>query len=140
MERLTPLEIYQAALQAGFSRQDAVTWTAIALAESSGNPRAHATQGEDSRGLWQINLNAHTNHWGDLYDPVVNARAAYEISGGGKRLQPWSVTHAANAGTARDYRRYLTRRRCCRPGDAAALALTTGTAPGTGQGSAGPMP
>lgn len=129
MERLTPLEIYQAALQAGFSRQDAVTWTAIALAESSGNPRAHATQGEDSRGLWQINLNAHTNHWGDLYDPVVNARAAYEISGGGKRLQPWSVTHAANANTPRDYRRYLD--------DAAAAADGhIGTVPGAGQGSA----
>lgn len=107
MARLTAQQIYQVALQAGFSPDDAVTWTAIALAESGGDPRAHASRGEDSRGLWQINLNAHTNRWGDLYDPVVNARAAYEVSQGGSTLRPWSVTHAANAGTPRDYRTYL---------------------------------
>jgi murein DD-endopeptidase MepM/ murein hydrolase activator NlpD len=107
MERLSALQIYLAARQGGFSRDDAVTWTAIALAESGGNPRAHATRGEDSRGLWQINLNAHSNTWGDLYDPVVNARAAFEVSRGARTLQPWSVTHARNAGTARDYRHYL---------------------------------
>lgn len=34
----------------------AVTLTAIALAESGGNSGAHAPHGEDSRGLWQINV------------------------------------------------------------------------------------
>jgi hypothetical protein len=33
--------------------------TAIALAESGGNSRAHNPVGEDSRGLWQINARAH---------------------------------------------------------------------------------
>jgi Lysozyme like domain len=36
----------------------AVTWTAIALAESGG---ASSTSGEDSRGLWQINVEPNGN-------------------------------------------------------------------------------
>lgn len=107
MARLSALEIYQVARAAGFTRDDAVTWTAIALAESGGNPRAHATGIEDSRGLWQINLDAHANKWGDLYDPLTNARAAFDVSHHGTTLRPWSVTHANNRGTPRDYRRYL---------------------------------
>ena len=34
----------------------AVTWTAIAMAESGGSTGAHNPHGEDSRGLWQINV------------------------------------------------------------------------------------
>lgn len=107
MTRLSATEIYDVARLAGFSPQDAVTWTAIALAESGGDPRAHNTRGEDSRGLWQVNLDAHENVWGDLYDPLTNARAAYEISGHGDNRRPWTVTHAFYSGTPRDYRQYL---------------------------------
>ena len=41
---------------------------------------AHDTSGEDSKGLWQINLNAHPEFlsW-NLYDPQSNAFAAYQI-------------------------------------------------------------
>lgn len=130
MARLSAVQIYQAARQGGFSHDDAITWTAIALAESGGDPRAHATHGEDSRGLWQINLNAHKNTWGDLYDPVVNARAAFEVSRRGTTLQPWSVTHAGNAGTARDYRRYLD--------DARTAAAAAPTWSGSGRGDGAP--
>ena len=35
---------------------DAVTFTAIAMAESGGNTEAHNPHGEDSRGIWQINV------------------------------------------------------------------------------------
>lgn len=104
---LTIHEIYLAARTAGFTPDQATTWTAIALAESGGDPSAHNPNGEDSRGLWQINLNAHDNKWGDLYDPVTNARAAYEISMQGTDMRPWTTTHASNAGTERDYRYYL---------------------------------
>jgi murein DD-endopeptidase MepM/ murein hydrolase activator NlpD len=107
MVTLSVQAIYKAALKAGFSPHQATTWTAIALAESGGNPQAHNPVGEDSRGLWQINLNAHTNTWGDLGDPEVNARAAYEVSRQGTDMRPWTVTHASNAGTNRDYRHYL---------------------------------
>jgi hypothetical protein len=56
------------------------TWVAIALAESSGNPAARNPTGEDSRGLWQINLRSHpAMASGNLYDPETNARAARQI-------------------------------------------------------------
>ena len=55
--------------------------TAIALAESGGTAGAHNPRGEDSRGLWQINVAAHPTCAGDdLYDPLDNARAAFEVS------------------------------------------------------------
>jgi murein DD-endopeptidase MepM/ murein hydrolase activator NlpD len=138
MARLSPAEIYRAARAAGFDRDGATTWTAIALAESGGNAAARNPKGEDSRGLWQINVNpaVRPNKWGDLYDPLTNARAAFEISGGGRNMQPWTVTHAHNQGTSRDFRRYLddARRAATEVGDggpggfaAAAQAMAAGS-------------
>jgi cell wall-associated NlpC family hydrolase len=88
-------EIYGFARAAGFSADQATTMTAIALAESGGNVDAHATQGEDSRGLWQINMAAHSATMSsvDLYDPIANAKAAYEVSRHGQDISPWTVTH-----------------------------------------------
>ncbi|MGB3185599.1 MAG: NlpC/P60 family protein [Ornithinimicrobium sp.] len=102
-------EIYAAARGAGFSPEQAATWTAIALAESGGNTGAHNNVGEDSRGLWQINVGAGVrgNRWGDLSDPHVNARAAYEISRQGTDMSPWTTTHEVHRGTNLDYRSYL---------------------------------
>jgi cell wall-associated NlpC family hydrolase len=118
---MSPEQIYAVALQGGFSPEDAVTFTAIALAESSGNPDANAAGSEDSRGLWQINVSpgVRPNKWGNLYDPLTNARAAFEVSGGGANIRPWSVTHAAHAGTARDYRSYLDEAQAAAGGGAA---------------------
>lgn len=101
--------IYEAARAAGFSPEQASTWTAIALAESRGETGAHNSLGEDSRGLWQINVdpNVRSNDWGDLSDPLVNARAAYEISKHGTDMRPWTTTHEIHRGTSRDYRSYL---------------------------------
>ncbi|MFI7543546.1 transglycosylase SLT domain-containing protein [Actinoplanes sp. NPDC049599] len=88
-------QIYGFALSAGFAPDAAATMTAIALAESGGNPGARNSSGEDSRGLWQINAAAHPDlaRRYDLYDPVHNARAAFEVSGGGADVSPWTVTH-----------------------------------------------
>jgi cell wall-associated NlpC family hydrolase len=97
-------EIYGFARAAGFSADQATTMTAIALAESGGHGDAHATSGEDSRGLWQINMAAHATTFGsvDLYDPISNAKAAYEVSNHGQDISPWTTTHGdANA-------RYIT--------------------------------
>lgn len=57
------------------------TWVAVALGESGGNTFAHATVGEDSRGLWQINMRAHAGWAGsrNLYDPATNAWAAKQV-------------------------------------------------------------
>jgi len=65
-------------------------------AESHGNPNAHATVGEDSRGLMQINVAEGANPQYavlNLYDPDTNVRVAAEMwgrSGWG----PWSTAPA----------------------------------------------
>lgn len=128
MADLSAREIYRFARLAGFTPDQATTMTAIALAESGGNSHAHNSSGEDSRGLWQINVAAHGD-WAarrDLYDPLENAKAAYRISGGGRDVSPWTTTHGRNA-------RYLAHRseaqaaaRSC--GDDATLGVWTGTA------------
>ena len=67
--------------------------TAIAMAESGGNPAAHNNRGEDSRGLGQINIGpgANTDLAGyNLFDPAENAKAmriVYDRQGPGA----WSV-------------------------------------------------
>lgn len=87
-------EIYHYAVLAGFSPDQAVTMTAIALAESGGRSGAHNSSGEDSRGLWQINVNAHRSMTGrDLSDPLENAKAAFEVSRQGRDISPWTTTH-----------------------------------------------
>ncbi len=104
-------QIYHAALTAGFTPQQATTWTAIALAESGGQTGALNDSGEYSIGLWQINVGSgvRANSWGNLHDPVVNAEAAYAISNHGTDMRPWTTTHASNEGTPQDYRTYLPR-------------------------------
>ncbi len=102
-------EIYEAARAAGFTPDQATTWTAIALAESGGETGALNDSGEHSQGLWQINVSptVRPNVWGDLTDPRVNARAAYDISHHGTDMRPWTTTHASHAGGSGDYRAYL---------------------------------
>lgn len=63
----------------------------VAEAESSGNTDAHNPYGEESRGLWQINVAAHGSPWGNLYDPVTNARAMCDISDGGSHWGAWTT-------------------------------------------------
>jgi hypothetical protein len=100
-------QIYDAAISAGFTPDQATTWTAIALAESGGETGAENNSHEESIGLWQINLDAHENKWGDLHTAAANARAAYEISNHGTDMRPWTTTHASHLGKATDYRTHL---------------------------------
>jgi cell wall-associated NlpC family hydrolase len=122
-------DIYRYARLAGFDPDQATTMTAIALAESDGDSDSHATHGEDSKGLWQINVAAHGD-WAartDLYDPLENAKAAYKVSGGGRDVSPWTTTHGSNA-------RYLAyraeaqeaARACGDPGDLGVWTATEG--------------
>ncbi len=106
MAILTADQIYQAARHAGFSPDQSVTMTAIALAESQGKTDAHNPNGEDSWGLWQINFDAHPHlaELGDRTDPLVNARMAFEVSGGGSDIGRWTVTHADKGARYLDFR------------------------------------
>jgi len=98
-------EIYRFARLAGFEPDEAATMTAIALAESGGETGAHNAVGEDSRGLWQINVSAHPSLAGvDLSDPLANAKAAFDVSGGGADISPWTVTHGGAGARYLGYR------------------------------------
>jgi len=85
-------EAYGLARQAGFSDSEARTMAAIAVAESGLNSEAfngNVNTGDTSYGLWQINMIGNLGverraQFGlsaneQLYDPLTNARAAYEI-------------------------------------------------------------
>lgn len=110
------VELEQLWLSAGGSPTMAATMAAIALAESGGcrfalagpqdvRPvkacRYRQTSGENSVGLWQINVQAHPQfNAQSLFDPLTNARAAVAVLGGGSPT-PWS-TYTNGA-----YRSYL---------------------------------
>jgi hypothetical protein len=100
--------------QAGFKGQALNIAYAIAMAESSGNARAHnpnASTGDNSYGLFQINMLGamgpeRRKTFGlsrneDLFDPLTNAKIAYKMSNGGKNWQPWSTYNRG------DYRKFL---------------------------------
>jgi hypothetical protein len=98
--KLSGKEVYELARGAGWSSDKATTMTQIAYKESSWNTNAHnpnRATGDNSYGLWQINMLAHTlaglgiSKNEDLFDPVKNAKAAYKVGGNGTKFTPWSV-------------------------------------------------
>lgn len=112
MSQLSPAEIAQVAYDAGFRGDGLRTAVAVALAESAGDPKAHNdTYPDNSYGLWQINMlgamgperreqfGLESNR--ELFQPDENAKAAVEISSGGKNWSPWT-TYTSGA-----YRQYL---------------------------------
>lgn len=96
-------QIYITARAAGFPLYPAVTITAIALAESGGNPAAIGDVNLQTKtwgpsvGLTQVrSLNADkgTGKIRDankLTDPLFNMRAAYALSAAGTTFVPWST-------------------------------------------------
>ena len=109
MPVLTIREIFDAARAAGFSEQQAVTWTAIALAESGGRTGEPNARGESDGGLWRIASppGVDVRRWGDLDDPGNSARAAFEISRQGRDTGPWTANSGVAQGTQTDYRAQL---------------------------------
>lgn len=90
--------------QAGFRGNGLKMAYAIAMAESTGNARAHngnAATGDNSYGLFQINMlggmgPARRAEYGlssndDLFDALTNARVAFKMSHGGTNWGPWST-------------------------------------------------
>lgn len=77
---------------AGFKGVNLQAAIKICNCESGFNTNAHNTNGEDSRGLMQINLNAHPyySHL-NLFDPQINCNCAYEIfTNSGKNFKAWT--------------------------------------------------
>lgn len=113
MSRLSPAQIAAYVRGAGVREELVPTMTAIALAESSGNPTAHnpnARTGDNSYGLFQVNMIGglgpeRRRQFGlsaneELFDPVVNATAAKRILDS-QGLNAWSV-HKSGA-----YKRFM---------------------------------
>lgn len=84
---VTDAQRYQLARMAGWGVQDAITATAISIAENgSGNPAAMSGRNRNGTfdlGLWQVNTIWWTQFGGQqaLIDPWRNAQAAYYIKG-----------------------------------------------------------
>jgi len=129
-------QLYQLALSVGFTGNDAIMAVAVALAESRGNPKATNANSNKSTdyGLWQIN-SCHLHDGGAipsdpnaLFDPVTNAKSAYQIWSVGHSWQPWSTYPAAA-------RSYMDRAQAA--SRAPASELPASTAAGTSQGASG---
>lgn len=96
--KLTYDQILVLAQNAGFGA-DSGTATAIALAESGGNPSAYnpetqagTAEGMGSYGLWQIYLKAHPEYACiDLTVPENNAQAAFTVYSEAGGFHPWST-------------------------------------------------
>jgi len=94
MARWTLPQIRDLAAWIGFPDPDMAA--AVAMAESEGNPDAvgdvDISPPDGSVGLWQINAAHHPQFDPkSLHDPVVNARAALAVSGGGVYWKPWTT-------------------------------------------------
>lgn len=88
---LSPIDLYNVAVNAGFDSDTAVTMAAVAMRESGGCPTAHNPgPGEDSYGLWQINVQGNPGILSalglsdptQLYNPDTNAEAAFYLYAG----------------------------------------------------------
>ena len=93
---LNASQIMQYASNAGFYGSDLIKAVAVALAESSGNPQALGDLSVGgSYGLWQINAHYHPEYgpnFEQLYDPQINANAAYAIyQAAGNSFTPWTT-------------------------------------------------
>lgn len=69
----------------------------ICYCESSFNPLSHNTNNEDSRGLMQINVDAHPEYSHlNLFDPQINANIAYQIFTETGNFQAWTCARKLN--------------------------------------------
>src|SRR5437899_2888765 len=105
MASVSDAQRYQLARAAGFDPQQAVTATAISIAEDrSGDPAALSPTRD--LGLWQIN-SVHWPRFGGqvaLSDPLTNARAAFAIF----RERGWNAWNTFTS-TANNYTQFLQR-------------------------------
>lgn len=141
MSRLSPAQIAAYVRGAGVREELVPTMTAIALAESSGNPTAHnpnARTGDNSYGLFQVNMidglgPERRRKFGlsaneELFDPAVNATAAKRILDS-QGLNAWSV-HKSGA-----YKRFMDQAQ-----QGASVAGASGSALGGAFGSGAMTP
>ena len=94
--RLTKNEVRSYLSNAGFKGIDLNKAVMIAECESSFNPYAHNQNFEDSRGLMQINLDAHPEYSNlDLFNPQINTLIAFELyARAGNSFKDWTCARS----------------------------------------------
>lgn len=128
----------RAALDAGWTGDDAVTAVAIAGAESGWNPEA-ANPSSTARGMWQTMMSYHGPKYdgASWTDPFANARVAHEVY----QSQGWSAWTVYTSGA---YRSHLDEARAAvaaaQGSDATPVAATTGDPRVSDGGSAATQP
>jgi hypothetical protein len=123
-KRLTDKQLVQLLYATGFRGNSLRTAWAIAKRESGGQPTAYngnSGTGDKSYGLFQINMigdlgPSRRAKFGlksndELLNPVIAARAAYQMSGGGKNWSAWDIdSNGYNGGTHRSsYLKWLAK-------------------------------
>lgn len=95
MATFTALQIADTWIAAGGPEPRAVEWTAISYGESSFETAVVSSAG--AIGPWQI-MPEHAAEYGytvdDLYEPLINARIAVKLSGGGVNCAAWDSAYA----------------------------------------------
>jgi Lysozyme like domain len=119
---VTDLQRYLLAIGAGFSPSEAITATAISIAEDgSGDPAILSGRNQNGTfdlGLWQIN----SSHWGDyggqaaLTNPVTNAIAAHTIYSRAGWCSWSTYERSCGIGYTGAYAAFLGRARAAVPG------------------------
>jgi hypothetical protein len=102
-EQLAPKELKAILYEAGFRGKNLKEAWAVAMKESTGRPRSHndnPNTGDYSHGLFQINMigslgparlkqyKLDSNK--DLFNPLTNAKIAFQMSNGGKNWSGWN--------------------------------------------------
>jgi hypothetical protein len=101
-EQLAPEELKAVLHEVGFRGERLREAWGTAMKESTGRPRSHndnPNTGDNSHGLFQINMigslgPARLEQYGldsyeDLFDPLVNAKIAFQMSNGGENWSAW---------------------------------------------------
>jgi hypothetical protein len=115
-EQLKPKELKAILYQAGFRGKNLKEAWAVAMKESTGRPRSHndnPNTGDYSHGLFQINMigslgparlkqyKLDSNK--DLFNPLTNAKIAFQMSNGGKN---WSGWNGIGSSTTKWFKKY----------------------------------
>lgn len=101
---LSDKELISILREAGFSGSSLKYAWAIAVKESTKRPMAY-NKSSDCYGLFQINMSGslgdnRVEKYGlgsekDLFDPLISAKIAYQMSNGGKNWSAWSTKNSA---------------------------------------------
>jgi hypothetical protein len=110
MKKLTSIQVYDLLRLTGFKGHALKVAWAVAMKETHGNPLAHnynPRTGDNSYGMFQINLygalKARVGSYGlrsasDLYNPVTNAKIAFQMSSEGSNWGSWGVGRSSYNG------------------------------------------